>query len=176
MLLPAVGVLATEGDPRGLLVRWHWRAGAAKFQFVRPQPRATHTSRSPHDGKCRGGGEALNRPFLDLDAIARWQGSPPWRTCLVATEGLRVVLFHWPAGFATVPHVHAAADEVFQVLRGMAVFAIGNVPEREVGPGEFILARRGVKHSISVSGNDPLTLLATVAPNDDRPDETSEPA
>lgn len=122
------------------------------------------------------GGEALNRPFLDLDAIARWQGSPPWQTCLVATEGLRVVLFHWPAGFATGPHVHAAADEMFQVLRGVAVFAIGNVPEREVGPGEFILARRGVRHSISVSGNDPLTLLATVAPNDDRPDETSEPA
>jgi mannose-6-phosphate isomerase-like protein (cupin superfamily) len=121
-------------------------------------------------------GEALDRPFLDLDALARGLGPPPWRECLVGTPGLRVVLLHWPAGFATVPHVHAAADEVFQVLRGRAVFAIGNVPEREVGPGEFIFARRGVRHSISVSGNAPLTLLAAVAPNDDRPDETIEPA
>jgi len=121
-------------------------------------------------------GEALNRPFLDLDAVARGLGPPPWRECLVGTPGLRVVLLHWPAGFATVPHVHAAADEVFQVLRGRAFFAIGNVREREVGPGEFMFARRGVRHSIGVSGDEPLMLLTAVAPNDDRPDETIEPA
>jgi quercetin dioxygenase-like cupin family protein len=121
-------------------------------------------------------GEALNRPFLDLDAVARGLGSPPWQTCLAGTPGLRVVLFHWPAGFATVPHLHPAAEEIFQVLRGRAVFAIGNAPEREVGPGEFMFAKRGVRHSISVLGDAPLTLLTAVAPNDDRPDETIEPA
>lgn len=120
--------------------------------------------------------EALNRPFLDLNALARWQGSPPWQRCLVGTPGLRVVLFHWPAGFATVPHVHAASEEIFQVLRGRAVFAIGNALEREVGPGEFIFARRGVLHSISVLGDAPLMLLAAMAPNDDGPHETIEPA
>jgi quercetin dioxygenase-like cupin family protein len=120
--------------------------------------------------------EALNRPFLDIDALARWQGSPPWQRCLVRTPGLRVGLFHWPVGFATERHAHAASEEMFQVLRGRAVFAIGNTLEREVGPGEFVFAKRGVLHSISVLGDGPLLLLVAVAPNDDEPDETIETA
>jgi|GEM_PF-741072 quercetin dioxygenase-like cupin family protein len=121
-------------------------------------------------------GEALNRPFLDLNAVARGLGPPPWQTCLVGTPGLRVVLFYWPAGFATVPHVHPEAEEIFQVVRGRAVFTIGNAPEREVGPGEFVFAKRGARHSITVVADEPLTLLTAVAPNEDRPDETIEPA
>lgn len=121
-------------------------------------------------------GDALNRPFLDLDALARWQGLPPWQTCLVGTPGLRVDLYHWPAGSATVPHVHSSSEGTFQVLRGRAVFAIGNAPEREVGPGEFMFARRGVPHSISVMDDAPLLLLVAVAPNDEGTDETIEPA
>jgi quercetin dioxygenase-like cupin family protein len=121
-------------------------------------------------------GEPLNRPFLDLDAVARLQGSPPWQTCLVESPGLRVVLYHWPAGSATAPHVHPSSDETFQVLRGRAAFAIGSVPEREVGPGEFVLARRGVRHSISATKDGPLMLLVAIAPNDGRPDETIQPA
>ena len=119
-------------------------------------------------------GEALDRAFMDLDALAAELGPPPWRACLVGTPALRVVLLHWPAGFATVPHVHPAAEEVFQVIRGRARFAIGDEPESEVGPGEFMLARRGVRHVIRVPEGVPLMLLAAVAPNEDRPDETIE--
>ena len=121
-------------------------------------------------------GEALNRPFLDFDALARWHGSPPWQACLVETPGLRVVLYHWPAGSATAPHVHASSEGIFQVLRGRAAFAIGNAPEREVGPGEFVLARHGVRHSIRATEDAPLMLLAALAPNEGQPDETIEPA
>jgi quercetin dioxygenase-like cupin family protein len=120
-------------------------------------------------------GEALNRPFLDLDALARWQGSPPWQACLVETPGLRVVLYHWPAGSATMPHVHPSSEATFQVLRGRAVFAIGNAPEWEAGPGEFVFARRGVRHSIGATKDAPLTLLVAIAPNEGQPDETIEP-
>lgn len=121
-------------------------------------------------------GEALDRSFLDLDALAADLGPPPWRACLVGTPGLRVVLLHWPAGFVTVPHMHPSAEEIFRVIRGRARFTIGDEPEREVGPGDFMFARRGVRHVIRVSDGQPLLLLASVAPNEDRPDETIEPA
>ena len=120
--------------------------------------------------------DAFNRRFLDLDALAADLGPPPWRACLVGTPGLRVVLLHWPAGFATVPHVHPSAEEIFRVIRGRALFTIGDEPEREVGPDDFMLARRGVRHTIRVPDGQPLLLLASVAPNEDRPDETIEPA
>jgi quercetin dioxygenase-like cupin family protein len=60
------------------------------------------------------------------------------------------------------------------VIRGHAFFAIGDEPEREVGPGEFMLAMRGVRHAIRVPERAPVMLLAAVAPNEDRPDETVE--
>lgn len=121
-------------------------------------------------------GEANDLPFQDLQVLADAQGSPPARTCLVGTPALRVVLLHWPPGFATVPHVHPAAEEIFQVIRGRACFTIGDEPEREVGPGELMLARRGTRHAIRVPLGAPLTLLAAVAPNVDWSDETVEPA
>ena len=121
-------------------------------------------------------GEAYDLPFLDLDRLAREAGLPPWRLCLVGTSGLRILLLHWPAGFATVPHHHPAAEEAFHILRGRAAFTIGDEPEREVGPGAFLLALRGVEHGIRVVGGEPLLLMATVAPNEDRPDETIEAA
>jgi mannose-6-phosphate isomerase-like protein (cupin superfamily) len=121
-------------------------------------------------------GEAHDLPFLDLESVAREAGPPPWRICLVGTPGLRVVLLRWPAGYSTVPHYHPAAEEIFQVVSGRAVFTIGDDSEREVGPGQFMLARRGVQHGIRVVGDGPLTLLAAVAPNEDRPQETIESA
>jgi mannose-6-phosphate isomerase-like protein (cupin superfamily) len=121
-------------------------------------------------------GEAFDRSFLDLDALAGELGPPPWRSCLVGTPGLRVLLLHWPAGYASVPHVHPAAEEIFRVIRGRAFFTIGDEPEREVGPGDFMLARRGIRHAIRVPDDEPLLFLASVAPNEDTPDETIETA
>jgi quercetin dioxygenase-like cupin family protein len=158
---PLTSRLAPRSRTWGTIVPWDDQLRSSRTEFLMPNVAE---------------GEALNRPFLDLDALARWQGSPPWQTCLVETPGLRVVLYRWPAGVATVPHVHPASEGTFQVLRGRAVFAIGNAPEREVGPGEFVLARCGVRHSISVMGDTPLMLLVTIAPNDGRRDETIAPA
>ena len=62
------------------------------------------------------------------------------------------------------------------MIRGRALFKIGDEPEREVGPDDFMFARRGVPHIIRVPDGQPLLLLALVAPNEDRPDETIEPA
>jgi mannose-6-phosphate isomerase-like protein (cupin superfamily) len=119
-------------------------------------------------------GEALDLPFLDLDALAAEMGSPPWRSVLVGTGGMRVVLLHWPPGYATVEHHHPRAEEIFLVIRGRALFSIGDEPDREVGRERFMFAPRGVRHAIRVAGDEPLTLLASVAPNEDAPDETVE--
>ena len=102
-------------------------------------------------------------------------GEAPRRVALVATPGLRVVLLRWPPGFATVPHHHPHAEEIFLVLEGRAVFSIGDEPEREVGSGRLMLAERGRWHAIRVPlDTGPLMLLVAVAPNGDAPDEAIE--
>jgi quercetin dioxygenase-like cupin family protein len=120
--------------------------------------------------------EAFNLPIQDLEALARQAGDLPWRLALVGTPGLRVTFHGWPAGFSTVRHRHPHAEEIFKVVSGRALLTIGDEPEREVGPGELVLALRGVRHVIRVGPEGPLTMLAAVAPNEDRPDETIEPA
>jgi len=119
--------------------------------------------------------EALNAAFVQLEALGERTGPNPWRAALVGTERLRVVVLRWPPGFATVPHHHPCADEIFLVLEGRAWFAIGDEPERIVGPGELALASRGRRHAIRVPDDVAgLVLLAAVAPNEDVPDETIE--
>ena len=121
--------------------------------------------------------EALNQVVVDIEALAQASGDPPWRRCLVGTPALRVVLLCWPPGYSSVRHVHPAAEEVFSIVSGRALFTIGDEPEREVGRGSFLLAERGVRHLIRVpDGGEPLLLLAAVAPNEEWPQETIEPA
>jgi quercetin dioxygenase-like cupin family protein len=119
--------------------------------------------------------EALSGPFADLASIRERMGPPPWRVGLVGEPGARVVLLCWAPGFATVPHRHPGAEELFLVIEGRARFSIGDAPEREIGPGELVLARRDEIHAITVPEDGPeLVLLAAVAPNEDRPDEAIE--
>ena len=121
--------------------------------------------------------EALNLSIQDLDAIAHGAGEMPWRVALVGTSGLRVTYHGFPPGFSTVPHRHPHAEEFFTVLRGTAMFTVGEEPEFEAGPGELVLALRGVRHRIRVADDaGPTIMLAVVAPNQDRADETIEPA
>jgi quercetin dioxygenase-like cupin family protein len=121
--------------------------------------------------------EAFNLSHLELDALARDAGEMPWRYALVGTSGLRVTYHGFPPGFSTIPHRHPHAEEFFTVLRGTALFTIGDEPERAVGPGELILALRGVRHVIRVAEDGAaVIMLAGVAPNEDRGDETIEPA
>jgi mannose-6-phosphate isomerase-like protein (cupin superfamily) len=119
-------------------------------------------------------GEGLDLPFGDLEKLAREAGPPPWRVCLVGTAALRVVLLCWPPGYATVPHAHPRAEEIFLVVSGRAAFEIGDEPELQAGPGDFVLAKRGFRHAIRVPPGQVLTLLAAVAPNEDSVDETIE--
>jgi quercetin dioxygenase-like cupin family protein len=121
--------------------------------------------------------EALNIPFADLEALAREVGPMPWRVAVVGTSGVRLTYHGFQPGFSTIPHRHPHAEEFFKVLQGTALFTVGDQPERAVGPGDLVLALRGVRHLIRVASDaEPVILLACVAPNEDRPDETIEPA
>jgi quercetin dioxygenase-like cupin family protein len=106
--------------------------------------------------------------------IAAQLGPPPWRRPLAASPALRAVLWGWPAGFVTVPHVHPRAEELFQVLAGRAAFELAGEAEKVLGPGEVLLAPRGVEHVIRVIEGDPLVLLIVLGPNEDAADETIE--
>ena len=108
-----------------------------------------------------------------LEELAALHGPPPFRVPLAATPAMRVVLWGWPAGHATVAHRHPRAEELFHVLAGRATFAFAGEPERTVGPGSVLMAPRGVAHTIRVDAG-PFLMLIAVAPNEDAADETIE--
>jgi len=120
--------------------------------------------------------EVVAHQRATLDEIAARHGPPPFRVPLIASPAIRVVLWGWPAGHATVPHRHPRAEEMFHVLAGRAAFTFAGDLERTAGPGSVLVARRGVVHAIRVVGDEPFLMLIAVAPNEDATDETIEPA
>jgi mannose-6-phosphate isomerase-like protein (cupin superfamily) len=118
---------------------------------------------------------ALNLRAVDLAALRREAGAPPWRRPLAGTSATRWVLSEWPAGFTAPAHHHPYADEAFLVLEGRADFRFDDAPDViAAGPGTFLVAPRGLAHQIAVPGPEPLLLLVSVTPNEDRADETIE--
>ncbi|MFN8621232.1 MAG: cupin domain-containing protein [Chloroflexota bacterium] len=118
-------------------------------------------------------GDAIARPLVDLVALAREQAADrPWRLALVGDDGVRAVLLGWPPGFATIPHHHPHASELFAVQAGRLGFRLADHPEVELGAGTFLVARPYELHGLRVLGSEPAILLAIVGPNEDRPDET----
>ena len=121
--------------------------------------------------------EAINARTIDVAAIRREMGSPPWRRAVVATGNARWVLWAMAGGYVQPAHRHPRADEVFQVLEGCATFRFGESrDEVSAGPGTILFAPRGVAHEIVVPGPDPLILLVSVTPNEDAADETVDVA
>ena len=97
-----------------------------------------------------------------------------WRAVPAGDPAIRVVLLGWPPGFATIPHHHPHAPEVFEVVEGRLGFRLDEREEVEAGPGTLLLARCGQIHGLRVVGECPLVIAATVAPNLDWPDEVIE--
>jgi quercetin dioxygenase-like cupin family protein len=115
--------------------------------------------------------EALNVVSTDLTVLAGEQGPAPWRMPLVGAGQVRQVLIAYPPGFVSVPHHHPNAVETFLVLDGDATFTIGD----QVCPAvrsTLLWSPAGVQHTIEVTGMRDLVFLASISPNEDRPDET----
>jgi mannose-6-phosphate isomerase-like protein (cupin superfamily) len=116
--------------------------------------------------------EAFNKAALDTAELAAEPGT--WRHKLIADDGTRWVLLAWEPGFTTIPHYHPGASEVFFVLEGKLALRLDDEPEIEAGPGTVLLARRNQVHTLRSIGEERLLLIASVAPNESRPDETIE--
>lgn len=116
--------------------------------------------------------DAIARPLVDLLALARAQGPGPWRLSLVGDDGARAVLLGWPPGFRTIPHRHPGASELFAVQSGRMGCRLADRPEVVMEAGSFLVARPQELHGLRVLGDEPVVLLAIVAPNEDRPDES----
>jgi len=63
-------------------------------------------------------------------------------------DGLSVIEFQAPFGDSPPLHIHHVEDELFHVLKGEFRFTIGG-EEMRAGPGEVILAPKGVPHTSS---------------------------
>ena len=68
-----------------------------------------------------------------------------------------------PAGAATAPHFHPAAEEIYYLLEGRGRMQIeGEV--REVGPGDAVAIPPGARHQIATIGQQSLRFLCCCAP------------
>jgi quercetin dioxygenase-like cupin family protein len=91
------------------------------------------------------------------------------RRPLVGTPSMRHVLLAFAPGFRTIPHRHPGAGESFLILGGSGWFTIGG--ERlEARPGRLLWAPTNEVHAIE-AGPEGLRFMASVGPNEDRPDE-----
>jgi quercetin dioxygenase-like cupin family protein len=76
-------------------------------------------------------------------------------------DGLSVIDFQAPFGDSPPLHIHHMEDELFHVLEGEFRFTIGG-EEMRAGPGEVILAPKGVPHTFRVeSANGGRYLIVT---------------
>ena len=60
-------------------------------------------------------------------------------------------------------HSHAESDKIYFVLRGEGVFHIAG-EERELGPGEAVIARPGQEHGVKNAAAGDLVLLVFMMP------------
>jgi mannose-6-phosphate isomerase-like protein (cupin superfamily) len=122
--------------------------------------------------------EARNRPLVGLgDAAAAAAAAPDGRVALIGTPTARCVVLHWKAGFSTRTHRHPHAIEMFLLISGhLRAWLEGpdGMSELLAEPGSLLYAEPGRGHRFAVIGDEPVTLLAIVAPNEDRADETTD--
>src|SRR5262245_44584425 len=91
------------------------------------------------------------------------------RQPLVGTPSMRHVMLAFAPNFKTIPHRHPGAGESFLILAGSGWFTIAG--ERyEALPGRLLWAPTDEVHAIE-AGPEGLRFMASVGPNEDRPDE-----
>jgi quercetin dioxygenase-like cupin family protein len=67
-------------------------------------------------------------------------------------------------GHRAAAHVHPAMTERWEVLEGRAAFRIGDDGERVLGPGESIVAPKGVTHTGWNPTDEPVRLHVAMTP------------
>ena len=104
-----------------------------------------------------------------MDNFFNWQqhaGSRSdkfYKTTLFQGERMMVGLNCLEPGQAQSPHAHDGADKFYFVLAGSGTFTVGD-EEREAQPGTMVAAPSGIKHGVTNSGDERLSLLVAIAP------------
>ena len=104
-----------------------------------------------------------------MDYFFNWQqhaGSKPakfYKTTLFQSERMMVGLNCLDPGQTQSAHAHEGADKFYFVLEGSGTFTVGD-NERQAARGAIITAPAGIKHGVTNSGNERLSLLVAIAP------------
>lgn len=68
-----------------------------------------------------------------------------------------------PPGGGPPPHTHTREDELFFVIEGELTFTVGET-QLTAGPGSFVFAKRGERHTFHNAGDKPARFLITIVP------------
>ena len=82
---------------------------------------------------------------------------------LFESERFFLDLYCLEPGQSQRPHAHEGCDKVYLVTEGRGLFRVGEV-ERELGPGEAVMASSGVVHGIDNDSGARLVVLTMMAP------------
>ena len=83
---------------------------------------------------------------------------------VLVTPHIRSRFLRMEPGQVAQLHSHDLGHEVFLVLEGKALFEIEG-EAREVGPGQMCVALSDQKHTVSVVGDEPMTMYLSVTPH-----------
>ncbi|MEP6741205.1 MAG: cupin domain-containing protein [bacterium] len=86
-----------------------------------------------------------------------------YKTTLFQGEQVMVGLNCLEPGQTQRSHAHQGADKFYFVLEGSGTFAVGD-EELQAGAGTVVAAPAGIKHGVTNSGNERLSLLVAIAP------------
>jgi quercetin dioxygenase-like cupin family protein len=104
-----------------------------------------------------------------MEYFFNWQqhtGSKPekfYKTTLFQAEHMMVGLNCLEPGQAQAGHAHEGADKFYFVLEGSGTFTVGD-EERQAEAGTVVTAPSGIKHGVTNSGDERLSLLVAIAP------------
>ena len=104
-----------------------------------------------------------------MNYFFNWQelaGSRPekfYKTTLFQGEHMMVGLNCLEPGQTQSAHAHEGADKFYFVLAGSGTFTVGD-EERQAQAGTVVAAPAGIKHGVTNSGDERLSLLVAIAP------------
>jgi len=83
---------------------------------------------------------------------------------LFVSPQIRARFLQMKPGETSQMHSHDLGHEVFLILMGRALFEIGE-DSAELGPGQLCIATTDQPHSVTVLGDDPMTMYLSVTPH-----------
>ena len=93
----------------------------------------------------------------------KFSGEKLSKVPLFASERFFLDLYCLEPGQSQKPHAHEGCDKVYLVTEGRGKFRVGD-SERELGPGEGVLAGSGEIHGIENDSGARLVVLTWMSP------------